>query len=103
MMAWIRTGVSLISFGFSIYKVFRIQELGLQGAFKEAFVGPRVLGAAMILTGLSVVAIAGAQHIRELTALRGADTKTPPSLAVVVGALVTRLGFMALIAVTFED
>jgi len=103
MMAWIRTGVSLISFGFSIYKFFQIQELGIKGAFKEGFVGPRGFGAAMILTGLSVVAIAGVQHIRDLRGLRGAGIKTPPSLAVVVGTLVTLLGFMALIAVTFED
>jgi len=103
MMAWIRTGVSLISFGFSIYKFFQVQEFGLKGAFQEGVIGPRGFGAVMILIGLSVVGIGGAQHIRDLRSLRTAGIKAPPSLAVVVGALVVLLGFMGLIAVTFKE
>jgi putative membrane protein len=103
MMAWIRTGVSLISFGFSIYKFFQIQEVGLKGAFQEGIIGPRAFGAAMILIGLSVVGIAGLQHIRDLQGMRAAGIKPPPSLAVVVGAFVVFLGFMGLIAVTFKE
>lgn len=94
MMAWIRTGVSLISFRFSIYKFFQIQELGLRGAFDEGVIVPRSFGAAMILTGLTEVGIAGAQHVRDLSSLRSAGIETPPSFAVVVGALVALLGFM---------
>jgi putative membrane protein len=103
MMAWIRTGVSLISFGFSIYKFFQIQEIGLKGAFHEGFIGPRGFGATMILIGLSVVGIAGAQHMRDLRSLRATGIETPPSLAVVVGALVALMGFLGLIAVTFKE
>ena len=103
MMAWLRTGVSLISFGFSIYKFFQIQDIGLKGAFQEGVIGSRAFGAVMILIGLSVVGIAGAQHIRDLRSLRAAGIETPPSLAVVVGALIALLGFMGLIAVTFRE
>ena len=102
MMAWIRTGVSLISFGFSIYKFFQIQELGLKGAFEEGLFGPRSFGAVMILTGLGVVGLAGAQHNRDLRSMRAAKFPTPPSLALLVGALVAFLGFMGLVAVTFK-
>jgi putative membrane protein len=103
MMAWIRTGVSLISFGFSIYKFFQIQEVGLKGAFQDGLIGPRGFGATMILIGLSVVGIAGLQHVRDLQGMRAAGIEPPPSLAVVVGALVVLLGVMGLFAVTFRE
>jgi len=103
MMAWLRTGVSLISFGFSIYKFFQIREIGLKGAFQEGVIGSRGFGATMILIGLSVVGIAGAQHVRDLRSLRAAGIEAPPSLAVVVGGFVALLGLMGLIAVTFKE
>ena len=102
-MDWIRTGVSLISFGFSIYKFFQNQEQGFKGAFKEGFIRQRGFGASMVPIPLGVVTIAGAQHIRDLKSLRKAGIESPPSLAVAVGAAVALLGFMALIAVTFQE
>ena len=101
MMAWIRTGLSLISFGFSIYKFFQIQEF--QRPFREGLIGARGFGALMILTGLCAVFLAALQHRREMQSLRAAGIHVAPSLATIVGALVSFLGIVGLFAVAFEQ
>jgi putative membrane protein len=101
MMAWIRTGLSLISFGFTIYKFFQVQEF--QRPFREGVIGARGFGALMILTGLCAVFLAGLQHRSEMQSLRAAGIEVPPSLATIVGALVSLLGIVGLFAVAFKQ
>src|SRR5262245_18646381 len=70
LMAWIRTSVSLISFGFTIYKFFQYlsQEFPFQ---RRTYFGPREFAAAMI--GLGVVSLALAaidyRHTRKILGL----------------------------------
>lgn len=101
MMAWIRTGLSLISFGFSIYKFFQLQEL--QRPFREGVIGARGFGSLMIVTGLCAVLLAGLQHRREMQNLRASGIKVAPSLASIVGALVSILGLVGLFAAAFKQ
>lgn len=101
MMAWIRTGLSLISFGFTIYKFFQIQEF--ETPFREGLIGARGFGFLMILTGLCAVLLAGLQHRREMQRLRAAGVDVPPSLATIVGVLVSLLGIIGLLAVGFKQ
>lgn len=101
MMAWIRTGLSLISFGFTIYKFFQIQDIATP--FREGLIGPRSFGFMMIFTGLCAVLIAGLQHRREMQSLRATGVEVPPSLATIVGALVSLLGILGLLAVAFKQ
>jgi inner membrane protein YidH len=60
MMAWVRTSVSLISFGFSIYKFFdffregRVRSTGM--------IGPRQFAMAMISIGVFALVAALVQH-----------------------------------------
>lgn len=101
MMAWIRTGVSLISFGFTIYKFFHIQEG--QALFEEGLLGARGFGSMMIVIGLCVVFFAGLAHRREMQSLRAAGIHVPPSQATIVGALVSLLGILGLLAVILKQ
>jgi len=50
LMAWIRTAISLISFGFTIYKFF--QEASVKSGVAHRLLSPRKVGMAMILLGL---------------------------------------------------
>ena len=100
MMAWIRTGVSLISFGFTIYKFFQIK--GFQ-PLSEGLIGPRGFGSMMIITGLLAVLLAGLQHRQAMQSLRASGVEVPPSLATIVGALVSILGILGLLAVVFRQ
>jgi uncharacterized membrane protein YidH (DUF202 family) len=53
LMAWIRTAVSLITFGFTIYKAFQyLREHGF-GSEADSILGPRALALLMISMGLS--------------------------------------------------
>jgi putative membrane protein len=66
-MAWIRTFLSMISFGFSIYKFF--QYLGeAPGAVARPH-GPLNLGRLMVMLGIVLLAPAILQHWQFLRAL----------------------------------
>lgn len=91
MMAWIRTGTSLISFGFSIYKFAEI----LEGRGSRVL-SPRIYGSAMILIGLSAIGMAAVEHRANRRALEQRGAKVPRSLATVIGWLVAVLGVLAL-------
>ena len=97
LMAWIRTAVSLISFGFTIYKFFQYlsQEIPFQ---RRTYFGPREFAAAMI--GLGVVSLAVAvidyRHTRKIL---GLDASEYRSLAGKLAAMVFVFGVVLLVAV----
>jgi len=99
MMAWVRTAVSLISFGFSVYKFFDLSE---KQVGPTGIIGPRRFAMLMIGTGLFALAAAVTQHWREKGAIRKAGDRRF-SLATVVAGLVAVLGVMALITVILRD
>lgn len=53
LMAWVRTALSMISFGFTIYKL--LQTFQQQGGGLSGAASPRVMG--LFLTGLGTVAM----------------------------------------------
>ena len=67
LMAWIRTSTSLIAFGFTIFKFF--QYLATQ-EHRHTVVSPWVVGTAMILVGLTGLALASVQHRQQMMALK---------------------------------
>ena len=67
LMAWIRTSTSLIAFGFTIFKFF--QYLATQ-EHRHTIVSPWIVGMAMILIGLTGLALAWIQHRQQLKALK---------------------------------
>lgn len=100
MMAWIRTAVSLISFGFTIYKFldsFKSGSAAVQGAL-----APRTFALCMIGIGLFVLAGSVVQNWWELRRLRMA-ARVPRSLAGIVALLVFLLGIVALTAVILRQ
>jgi len=103
MMAWVRTSVSLIGFGFSIYKFFSFMvEKGDVTLHDEAILGPRRLGMLMIIIGEIVLVVAAIRHHSDLKELdrRFPDQYTPPrSIAAIVSFAMAIMGILALIAV----
>jgi len=99
MMAWIRTAVSLISFGFSIYKFF---DFGSTKAGSEGAISPRVFGTVMIGTGLVALAAVVIQHWRDARVLRKAQV-APNSTATIVAGLVALLGVLAMAATLLHE
>ena len=100
LMAWTRTATSLISFGFTVYKFFDYER-------KEQSTGPGVLrprwfALLMIVIGLVALTLATIEHRRAFKTLNAEFGKQPPSLSLIVAALIAVLGIVGLVAVIFH-
>jgi putative membrane protein len=93
-MAWVRTALSLISFGFAIAKFFDFLN---QKNVTPPVLGPRTVGILMIGSGLIALALASVQHRRTLKSMRAQCPGLPSSIAGVAGALLALVGIAALI------
>jgi putative membrane protein len=98
MMAWVRTAVSLISFGFTIYKFFQYMEQ--KGERADRLIGPRGFGMLLITIGLATLVMATIQNRRTLKLL---EAKSRYSLAEVLAAMISVLGILSLFAAIFRQ
>lgn len=97
LMAWIRTSLSMISFGFSIYKFF--QYLGESASAIGPRQGPLNLGRAMVVLGVLLLVPAIIQHWQFLRRLSERSHRTfPPSLALITAGLIQLIGIFALLS-----
>lgn len=101
LQSWIRTGTSLITFGFSVYKFFQIETAG--SAKEKYAIGPREFGTALVVLGLISLVLAVVDYrrqIRSLVARYPGGKKT--SLAILIAALLSGLGIVALIFIVLR-
>ena len=94
LMGWVRTAIALISFGFTIAKVFEL--LREKEGERATLLSPRAIGIIMIATGLVALALATIQHRRASKVLHERCPDLPPSLAGVMAAFFALLGILAL-------
>jgi len=100
LMGWVRTAVSLISFGFTIAKVFDF--LREQHGRQVTVLGPRAIGSIMIVIGLVALVLATMQHRQASKILHERCPGLPPSVAGVMAAFFALLGILALVSVTLR-
>ncbi len=101
LMSWTRTSISLISFGFTIYKFVQyMQEQGKAVIIKDP-AGPRNFGMALISIGAIALFVASIQY-RQLQRKLRPKKKLPYSLSVMVAWAVILLGFFALTNILFQ-
>ena len=101
MMAWIRTATSLITFGFTIYKFFQI-EAPPPGRQKR-LIGPRGFAFVLVSIGLFSLILATLEHRQNLRTLGAQYAGKRRSLAVLVAALISILGVLALVVIIFRQ
>jgi putative membrane protein len=94
MLAWVRTATSLITFGFSVYKFFEI--LREAGGAKSRLIGAREFGLLLVGMGLASLALATIEYRQNIRTLGAEYQGRPRSLAVIVAALLSVLGILAL-------
>jgi putative membrane protein len=105
MLAWIRTAVSLITFGFSIQQFFRTREGLIE---HERLIGPTEVGIAMMVIGLIALLLATFENraaLRDWSVQypRAAGYPPPPrSRAQFLAGLVGVLGMLALFVMLFR-
>lgn len=101
MMAWIRTATSLIIFGFTIYKFFQI-EVPLERQ-QNHLLGPREFAFGLVSIGLLSLLLATLENRQNIRSLGSQYRGKQRSLAVIVAALVSFLGVVALLAMIFRQ
>jgi putative membrane protein len=96
LMAWIRTCLSLISFGFGLDKIVA----AIDRATGEQGPRPGVISVALafVFTGILAMAAATVQHLRELRRLRRDEFVyiESPRIAAATAILITLIGLMAM-------
>ncbi len=103
LMAWIRTSVSMISFGFSIYKFFQyLLESNLASGRLQHY-APRNFGVALVGLGMILLALAVIEYLLFLRNLsRETGQKYPISTALIAAILLSAVGVLVLLNLLFR-
>jgi putative membrane protein len=98
LMAWIRTSLSLISFGFGLDKIIAAIN-GRGGGIANAGPGVQVVAMGFVTTGVLALALATLQHRRYVQRLQRNDIvyRDQFSIATVTAVLITLIGMVALV------
>ena len=97
MMAWVRTAISLIGFGFTIFKFFTflLQSKEYAGNLNPS--GPRNFGVALVSMGTFLLLIAMVEHVLFVRRLeRESGLRFQRSLALAAALVVTIVGLFLL-------
>jgi len=99
LMAWTRTSVSLISFGFTLFKFFQYMVEHEPEKHTDHILGPKTIGAVMIGIGTFMLLLASVMHRKELIELRKSYPETPFSQSLILAVLISILGLVMFMAV----
>jgi putative membrane protein len=97
LMAWVRTAISLIGFGFTIYKFFSFEQ-GRNLSAAGALLSPRAFGMIMIATGLFALVASTFEHRATMRQMRADFGIAPRSVSLWVAGIVSVMGLMAFAA-----
>jgi len=102
LMAWIRTAVSLYTFGFSITKFF--DYLARQQEASRLSGGPRRLGIALICVGIVALLFAVVEHVKVSRKLQELGLPITSRLSVPIGSGITLLviGIVVLVSIVLN-
>ena len=84
LLSWIRTSVSLYTFGFAITQFFYYMARQQESAQLSA--GPRVLGLVLISTGILAILLGTFEHVVRIRTLRGAGLPTEARFLLPLGS-----------------
>lgn len=102
LMAWLRTSMSLVTFGFMLFKAFLyLEQIGKITPTRQ-ILGPRTYGIIIIAVGVFGLIAAIAQHIRVLKRLRLHTDRLPRSLALIPTLVFACVGVLALCVAIWE-
>jgi putative membrane protein len=104
LMAWIRTSLSLIGFGFTLAKVF--QSLAEEHVFVRGPAGnvwtAEAVGMALLSLGVFALVAAIFDHHHDMKQLRAAGLERRFSLSTAVASVLAIVGCMGLLSVTMR-
>jgi putative membrane protein len=101
LMAWIRTAISLISFGFTIYKIF--QETGKSPEAAQRLLTPRAVGMLMIALALLGLFWGIREYDAVIKKLKKSNPGIEQSKTLWLAVLVFLFGLMLFLGVLFRQ
>lgn len=104
MMAWLRTGLSLISFGFTIYKFLDIsrQQLITTGKDLHGISSPKVVGLFMIGMGILSLIFGILENISTVKGLKGSYDLRRKRYALWMAVMITLFGLIIFLGIIFH-
>jgi putative membrane protein len=103
LMAWIRTALSMIGFGFTIYKFFQYQADEIASGKIQRPNAPRNLGLSLIALGTLALAGAAWQHRKFLKAIGASEKRHMLSISVFVAMVVILIGLVTFYGVLLKS
>lgn len=103
LMAWVRTAISMIGFGFSIYKFFQYLSSDIARGNVAHPYAPRNLGLTLIALGTSALAGAAWQHRNFLREIGGAEAQHIWSISLAVALAVVLIGILTFYGVLLHE
>jgi uncharacterized membrane protein YidH (DUF202 family) len=103
LMAWIRTSLSMIGFGFTIYKFFQYQAEDIAAGKIQRPNAPRNLGLSLIALGTFALAGAAWQHWKFLKAIGASEKRHMISISVFVAMVVILIGLVTFYGVLLKS
>jgi putative membrane protein len=99
-MSWIRTSVSLYTFGFAITQFFYY--MARQQDSAQLSTGPRLLGLALVATGILAILLGTFEHFVRIRSLRESGLPTNVQFYLPLGSAVAFLliGIAVLVAIS---
>ena len=102
LMAWVRTALSMLTFGFTIYKFLQyIREQSTVPLPRPH--APRNLAIALIGVGTFALIIASIQHWKYVRRLSSVQPQIPWDLAFIVACLLALLGLLMFGSIIFNS
>jgi putative membrane protein len=95
LMAWIRTSISMIGFGFTIYKFFQYVPEDIAAGNVRRPDAPRNLGLALVALGTVALTAAAFQHRKFLKDIGASDARNGWSISFLVAIAVVFIGLLA--------
>ncbi len=100
MLSWVRTATSLITFGFSVYKFFQIEQTE---RVQKYLVGPRQFGLLLVAVGLLSLLLATLEFRRNIQVLGRQYSERTYSPTVMLAGLISILGVAAFIVMLLRQ
>lgn len=104
LMAWVRTGLSLITFGFTVFKFLQFErgQLLTAGATVVRGSSPRTIGLVMIGAGLLCLALGTIENMVTMKGIPGRDKVRHPRYSLWMSVLMMVLGLVVFLGVLLK-
>lgn len=105
LMAWIRTALSLIGFGFSVYKFFEyLVELSMLEGTHVTSTGPKKFGIALVVMGVFFLFLATIEYVFFIRRLcQKVNQKFIFSASLLASVILSLIGLGVLISMLFKN